>query len=225
MMATVLKSRLIQHGDNTASVEVFNWEDVAAKAKAYLAEVRSQAAAILEQAKSESEKLCREAEQQGRTSGMNEVQQQAEKLATKLTTERVGKATQSIHSLADELEQATQQWLRQWQHETVPLAVAIAERLVHRQIDVDPTILLDWLQESVRMIQSDVKLELRIHPEDVRSLGESLSDFIAQQQGRNTIMLVEDASIERHGMVLRTSETTIDQRLSKQLERLREELQ
>ncbi len=224
-MATVLKSRLVQSGENTASIEVFNWEDVAGKAKAYLAEVRQQATAILEQAKADSDRLCKEAEQRGRTTGMNDVQQQAEKLAGKLATERVNQASKSIHSLADELEQATHQWLRQWQHETVPLAIAIAERLVHRQIEIDPSILLDWLHESVRLVQSDTRLELRMHPDDIASLGESLEEFVEQQKNRTAIQLIPDNNIERHGMVLRTPESTIDQQLSTQLERLREELQ
>jgi flagellar assembly protein FliH len=224
-MAFVLKSKHLQIGENTASVEVFNWEDVADKARAYLASIREQADGLLKQAQRESEKLRAEAEQQGRELGQNDVAQQADKLANKLANERVVQAGRTLQTLADELEQATQQWLRQWQHETVPLAVSIAERLVHRQIEIDPSILLDWLNESIRLVQTDHRLELLMNPSDIERLGTSLTDFIEQQKHRMTIQLTSDPTIEKHGVVLRSSESTIDQQVATQLERLREELQ
>jgi flagellar biosynthesis/type III secretory pathway protein FliH len=224
-MAFVLKSKQHQFGENTASIEVFNWEDVAEKARAYLASIREQADALLKQAQQESEKLRIQAEQQGRELGQNDIAQQADRLANKLANERVAQASQSLQALATELEQATHQWLRQWQHETVPLAVSIAERLVHRQIEIDPTIILDWLNESIRLVQTDHRLDLRMNPADIERLGSSLTDFIEQQKNRMTIQLSSDPSIEKHGIVLQTSESTINQQITTQLERLREELQ
>jgi flagellar assembly protein FliH len=224
-MAFVLKSKQHQFGENTASIEVFNWEDVAEKARAYLASIREQADALLKQAQQESEKLRIQAEQQGRELGQNDIAQQADRLANKIANERVAQASQSLQALATELEQATHQWLRQWQHETVPLAVSIAERLVHRQIEIDPTIILDWLNESIRLVQTDHRLDLRMNPADIERLGSSLTDFIEQQKNRMTIQLSSDPSIEKHGIVLQTSESTINQQITTQLERLREELQ
>ncbi|MFN9916753.1 MAG: FliH/SctL family protein, partial [Pirellulaceae bacterium] len=130
-----------------------------------------------------------------------------------------------MEALAEELEQATHQWLRQWQHETIPLAISIAERLVHRQIELDPSILLNWLQESVRLAQGNQKLELRMHPSDIQVLGAALEQFINQQRHRMAIELIEDPAVERHGIILQAVELTIDQPLSAQLSRLREELQ
>ncbi len=224
-MAFVLKSKQLKFGENTASIEVFNWEDVAEKARAYLASIREQADGLLKQAQQDSEKLRAQAEQQGRELGQNDIAQQADRLANKLANERVAQASQTLQVLANELEQATHQWLRQWQHETVPLAVSIAERLVHRQIEIDPTIILDWLNESIRLVQTDHRLDVRMNPSDIERLGSSLTDFIEQQKNRMTIQLTSDPAIEKHGIVLQTSESNINQQITTQLERLREELQ
>jgi flagellar biosynthesis/type III secretory pathway protein FliH len=224
-MATVLKSKQLQLGENTASVEVFNWEDVATKARAYLATVKQQAQEILDQANQQSQELRQQAERDGIAAGQGDITTRAEKLANQLATERVKQATVQLHGLAEELEQASHQWLRQWQHEMVPLAIAMAERLVHRQIELDPSIMLDWLQESVRMIQSQQKVELRVHPQDAEILGASLTDFIEQQKHRVSIELVLDEAIARRGLKLRTAEMNIDQQIQSQLDRLEQELQ
>jgi flagellar assembly protein FliH len=223
-MATVLKSKQFPEGINTANIEVFNWEDVATRARTYISSVREQAQEILRQANDEAAKLRQAAQEQGRAAGQSDIVSTAESLATKIANQRIQNATQSLASLADELEHATQQWLRQWQHETIPLAVSIAERLVRRQLEIDPTILLQWLQDSVRLVQGTQKIQLRMNPSDIEILGGALTDLLADLKSQMEIELIADASIAKHGLTLRSSEMFIDQQLRTQLDRLREEL-
>ncbi|MDZ4851532.1 MAG: FliH/SctL family protein [Pirellulaceae bacterium] len=224
-MATVLKQKQFLDGVNTAKAEVFNWEDVAARARTYLASVREQADEILRKAVEDARSVKTLAQEQGRTAGQSDIVATAETMASKIANQRISNATQSIHALADELEAATQHWLRQWQHETVPLAVSIAERLVHRQIEIDPTILLQWLQDSVRMVQGGQTVQLRMNPSDIKTLGPALPKLLEELKSRLAIELIEDSSIALHGLVLRSSELMIDQQLRTQLDRLQEELQ
>ncbi len=223
-MATILKSKNFPDGINTAKAEIFNWEDVATRARTYLASVREQADEMLRQATIESAKIRQSAQELGRAAGQSDIVATAETLATQIANQRIHSATQSIQALSDELEQATQQWLRQWQHETVPLAVSIAERLVHRQLEIDPTILLQWLQDSVRMIQGGQQVQLRMNPSDIQVLGNALTKIVDDLKSRMTIELISDETIAQHGLVLRTSEMMIDQQLRTQLDRLQEEL-
>lgn len=223
-MATILKSKQFLDGINTAKAEVFNWEDVASRARTYLESVREQANEILRQATLESTQLRESAHDQGRAAGQSDIVATAETMASQIANQRISSATQSIHALADELEQATQQWIRQWQHETVPLAVSIAERLVHRQLEIDPTILLQWLQDSVKLIQATQHAKLRMHPTDIQILGPALTRLLEDLNSRISIELISDESISPHGLVLRTSDMMIDQQLQTQLERLKEEL-
>ncbi len=223
-MATVLKSKQFPEGINTANIEVFNWEDVATRARTYLASVREQASDILRHATEESSKLRQAAQEQGRAAGQSDIVATAETLASKIANQRINSVAQTIHTLAEELEQATQQWLRQWQHETIPLAVSIAERLVCRQLEIDPTILLQWLQDSVRLVQGTQKIQLRMHPADIQVLGPALTQVLDDLRRRMEIELVSDESMARHGLIFQSSEMLIDQQLRTQLDRLREEL-
>jgi flagellar assembly protein FliH len=223
-MATVLKSKQFPDGINTANIEVFNWEDVATRARTYIASVREQANEMIREANEEAKKIRHSAQEQGRAAGQNDIVSTAESLASQLANQRVNNAAKSISKLADELEEATQQWLRQWQHETIPLAVSIAERLVRRQLEIDPTILLQWLKDSVRLVQDNQKVQLRMHPSDIELLGSSLTELLDNLKGRTDIELISDESIAKHGLTLRSAEMFIDQQLITQLDRLREEL-
>ncbi len=224
-MATILKSRQIADGTNVGQIEVFNWEDVASRAKQYLQTVRDQAAEMLRSANEESQKIRQYAQEQGLAAGQGDLQATAQSMANQMAEERILNATKNMELLADQLEQSMHQWLRQWQHETVPLAIAIAERLVHRQIEIDPTILLNWLQDSVRLLQGNQVVQLRMNPLDIATLGTGLDRLLENIGAKMSIELVPDETIGKHGLRLQSPDTTIDQQLSVQFERLREELQ
>ncbi len=105
----------------------------------------------------DSEKLRAQAEQQGRELGQNDIAQQADRLATSSPMNASLKPAKRF-MFCNRIRTSNPSMARQWQHETVPLAVSIAERLVHRQIEIDPSIILDWLNESIRLVQTDHRL-------------------------------------------------------------------
>ncbi len=85
------------------------------------------------------------------------------------------------------------------QHETVPLAIAIAEKLVARQIDSDPEILMNWIANSVHTIQSARKIQLRMNPLDASHMKSSLDSLLLEMQRTVSIELIEDEKVQREG--------------------------
>lgn len=223
-MASVFKSRSLPPGVNTAQTEVFNWEDVAGRAKQYIDTVREQAQQILRDSQVEAEKLKSAAHNQGIQSGESHVERLAMQMASQIAEKRVQEAANSVRVLCENLETATQQWLRQWQHETITLSIAIAEKLLARQIESDPTILIEWIEDSVRMVQSQRQIQLKIHPEDAQRLSSALTDLVDEMKPSMEIQVTEDVSVGRFGVVLQTADSTIDRSMQTQLKRLTEEL-
>ena len=223
-MANVLKSRHFLEGVNTAQTEVYNWEDVAARAKMYLDTVREQAAKLLADARQEAETLRLQAASNGAAEGQQQIAGEAARLAQNMAQQQVRDAMKSIETLSVELQAGAEKWLRQWQHETVPLAIAIAEKLVARQIESDPEILLKWIQETIRLAQSTTNYRLRLHPQTIANLQPALDDIVAELSRTRSIALLEDPNVQLHGVVLDTQDGQIDMQLRSQLERLREEL-
>ncbi|MFY7878248.1 MAG: FliH/SctL family protein [Pirellula sp.] len=223
-MASVFKSRALPPGVNTAQTEVFNWEDVASRAKQYIDTVREQAQQILRDSQVEADRMKAAAHDEGIRGGESHVERLAMQMASQIAEKRVQDAANSVRILCEDLEVATQGWLRQWQHETITLSIAIAEKLLARQIESDPTILIEWIEDSVRMVQSQRHIQLRIHPEDAQRLSSALTDLVEDMKPSMEIQVTEDVSVGRFGVILQTADSTIDRSMQTQLKRLTEEL-
>ena len=224
-MANVLKSKTFSLGTNTAQTEVFNWEDVASRAKQYIDTVREQAQQLLQESKIECARMQVQAKEEGTRLGENHIERLAMQMAGQIAEKRVQEAAQSVKSLCEDLETATQQWLRQWQHETITLAIGISEKILARQIESEPSILISWIEDSVRLIQGQRQIVLRIHPEDAQRLSSALSELVDDMKPSVEIQVVEDVAVGKFGVILQTPDTTIDRSLQMQLKRLVEELQ
>ena len=224
-MASVIKSNAFTLGTNTAQTEVFNWEDVASRAKQYIDTVREQAQQLLRESQVECTRIQALAKEEGTRLGENQVERLAMQMAGQIAEKRVQEAASSVKVLCEDLEAATQQWLRQWQHETITLAIGISEKILSRQIESDPSILISWIEDSVRLIQGQRQILLRIHPEDAARLTTALSELIEDMQPSVEIQVVEDVAVGKFGVILQTPDTTIDRSLQTQLKRLVEELQ
>lgn len=223
-MATVLKIGQLKEGSNTAQAEVFNWEDVASRATDFLDSVKAEARTMLDNCAKECDALREKARQQGMNDGMAHVERLAEQIAARQAAEKVQQAAQSIQQICDDLEEATKQWLREWQHETVAIAIGIAEKLVARQIQSDPSILLQWIEDTVRLIHSQRKITIRLHAEDAMILSAALTEMLESSSPNTEIQLIDDPSVGRFGAVIQTADTTIDRSLAVQLQRLEQEL-
>jgi flagellar biosynthesis/type III secretory pathway protein FliH len=224
-MASVIKSNAFTLGTNTAQTEVFNWEDVASRAKQYIDTVREQAQQLLRDSQIECTRMQALAKDEGTRLGEKQVEGLAMQMAGQIAEKRIQEAACSVKALCEDLETATQQWLRQWQHETITLAIGISEKILSRQIESDPSILISWIEDSVRLIQGQRQILLRIHPEDAARLSSAISELIEDMQPSIEIQVVEDVAVGKFGVILQTPDTTIDRSLQTQLKRLVEELQ
>jgi flagellar assembly protein FliH len=223
-MATVLKTRVFHAGVNTAQAEVFNWEDVAARAKEYLDSVRAEGRQLIEKCQRECEQLRARAVEEGKNVGEAHVERLAHQIANQVATDRVQSASQSIQHVCDDLERATFDWLREWQHETVAMAVGIAEKLMMKQMSHDSSILLKWIEDTVRLVHGQKRITIRLHSEDALILSSAIPELLEKIAPDVEIQIIDDPTVGRCGVVIQTPDTTIDRTIAAQLKRLEQEL-
>ena len=80
------------------------------------------------------------------------------------------KAVSYLNAIADTLGGLTelrQRICREAHEELVALAVAVAERLVHRELTVDRSLLLERVQEFLTELDDPTSITLRMHPLDL----------------------------------------------------------
>ena len=186
--------------------------------------VRQQARAILEQCQQECEAIRETTKQQAIDEGQAIIDQLARQQAEQIAEERITQVLGRVDTLCEGLEQATEEWLRNWQHETVSLAIKIAEKLLVRQIESDPTILLTWIEDMVKLVQGQRRMIIKLSSHDAMQLSGVLSELIERLSPGVEFQVIEDASFSSGSVVLETPETTLDRSLKTQLERLQQEL-
>lgn len=186
--------------------------------------VMAQARAILQQCQVDCEKLRDQARKEAVEEGRAVIDQLAHQQAETLVSQQMADIVARVDTICNALEGATEQWLRQWQHETVSLAIKIAEKLMVRQIESDPSILLAWIEEMVRLVQTQRQLTIKLHTTDAMKLADALPALIARLSPGIDFQVVDDPGLEPCSVVIQTPSTTLDRSLKTQLERLEQEL-
>ncbi len=102
------------------------------------------------------------------------------------------------------------------EHEIVRLAAAIAERVIHRSIGADESIVLDTVRAAIARITSRERVVVRMNPADI--------DIIRDHRERVTagadiehLKIVEDQRVDRGGVIVETESGTIDGRIATQI--------
>ena len=210
-MASILKPKFLSGNQPTAT-------------PAPIESVLAQSKAILEQCQKECESLREQTRQQAVEEGQAIIDQLAKSQAESLVQEKISHVLERVDSVCDALENATQQWLRAWQHETVSLAIKIAEKVISRQIESDPTILITWLEDLVQLVQSQRRLTIKLNSQDALQLADALPELIERFSPSVEFQIVDDPNMERCSVVIDAPETTLDRSIKTQLDRLEQEL-
>ncbi len=127
-----------------------------------------------------------------------------------------------LQAALNELQTRRDRWLDQFQHETVKLGIAIAERLLRRTLAVDPKATVDLMRTALDWAVGAEHIRVRCHPDDCDVIEQTAA---SQRSGlSNDILFVRDDVIARGGCVVETTQGVIDARLETILDRIAEEL-
>lgn len=108
--------------------------------------------------------------------------------------------------------------LQRSERELVKLAVAMAERIVRRSIDVDPDLLLVIARVAMDRLGERTAATIHLHPTDCEAV--SRHDL----QTTQAIQLVADANVARGGCIVKSAIGEIDAGITAQVQELSREL-
>ncbi len=119
--------------------------------------------------------------------------------------------TQALKELAS----ARPALLRDAEAELVDLALAIAHRILRRQLAIDRDALQGLVKSALEKMQAQQICRVRVHPELSGALRHAL-----ERQGQGALEVVEDASLSFGGILLETARGNLDASLETQLEEI-----
>ena len=220
-MATIIKNQNhAQPTKKTLRPIAYNMTDMSQQADAYLEAVRQGAAKIIQRAQEEAINIKEQAEQAGRKAARDAVES--------ILDEKVSRQMQSLipalNQAVSQIEDSKGQWLCHWETSVVTLALAIAERIIRREIKETPELTLEWISEALRLATGSADITVRLCPTDHQTLRTEADSLTGLFFPLATANIVSDPNITQGGCRVDTEFGTIDQQIETQLARVKEEL-
>ncbi len=188
---------------------LFNFEDITDQAQSYLDNVRVKAGEIVTKAQADATAVRQAAVEEGQRAGYEQVEEIVRR---------------ELSGVIEEIRQAKQAWLSQWEAGAVHVAAAIAQRLIRRELSQDPEITLTLVREALELAAGSAHLRIHLNPVDVEKIGQRVEVLTRELSSLATAEIVADTEITSGGCRVETQFGIIDQQFEAQLERIEEEL-
>ncbi|MEX0745790.1 MAG: FliH/SctL family protein [Phycisphaeraceae bacterium] len=207
---------------------VLDLGDLGRQAARLRAAAEAKAAQILDDAEREARTLIDSAAAKGREQG------HAEGHAAGLAEGREQGRREALEQAAAQFETLQQTWadaLRRWEAHcdqvdrearqgVLNFALKVAEKLVHRTIEVDERVVVGQLAEALGQVLHATHVSVNVHPDDRAVLDEALPELLAEFNQLERIKLTDDPAVGRGGCVVRHGQGRIDATIDTQLRRV-----
>jgi flagellar assembly protein FliH len=194
--------------------------DISHEVQSRLEDAQAAAAHLLDQAREASERLRADAEQQGLQRARQTVDQQ---LRAELDT-RLDSALPALKDAIESVHREKAKHLRRCEQHVVQLAIAIAQRLVRRELKQKPEIALDLVREALDLAAGHERIKLHLNPTDHETLGDRMVLLARDVRDATHTDIIADPQVSPGGCIVTTEYGVIDQRVETQLARIEEEL-
>jgi flagellar assembly protein FliH len=210
----------------------FQFADIERECDTRLQQACEQAEKLVLAAQAESERILQQAHEDGYAAGLEAGRADAQNELKPRVAEEVQQRLQSrltpvISALTDatsRLVEDREQILLRWEKSAIGLSVAIARRIVRRELQLSPEPPRALIAEALELASAASSIVLRLHPDDVAELESSSVEWKQLIQLHRNLNVIPDLSIDRGGCLVETPEGEIDGRIETQFTRIVTEL-
>lgn len=203
--------------------ETVNWQQLRSDAEAIVDRAAGDAESLIRQAERKAidlvanaqariAKLEEDARESGHEQGFTAGKSAAEdELAPVITT---------IRELIESVRAQRSAVIAAAEPELARLAMAIAERVVHSELQTNQNVIIENVREALTRLVSHEVVTLRVNPIDLDMIRQHRDEIIASGDVEH-LRIVEDQRVDRGGVVVETDAGTIDSKISTQLREAR----
>lgn len=227
----VIETGRILKADNLAQRGLpvsFQYADIEQRCDAQLQAAEAQAEQILLAAEAHAEELRAEAWQLGHTTGSllaeSEFEAAVETEVQQRLQERLRYLVPALQTATNQLIQDREQILLQWESAAIQLSLTLAERIVRRELQLQPEVPRALIAEILQLTAGASSIVLRLNPADVQEIETHSADWHELFSTSATLKVIADPQVTRGGCLVETPQGEIDGRIETQLVRLASEL-
>jgi flagellar assembly protein FliH len=207
---------------------VLDLGDIGAQAARIRAAAQTQAQQIIANAQAKAEQIAKErgeeAEQLGYNDGLErglaEGREQGRAEALAQSAEQLRQITAAWSQVATDWEQQRTEMEREARQAVLEFALRTAEKVVHRVIEVDESVVVDQAAQALSMVLSAHDASVRVHPVDRPMLEEALPELLNELATLEHIDVTDDETITPGGCVVAFGQGRVDATIETQIQRL-----
>jgi len=138
--------------------------------------------------------------------------------------QELAQAFQAVELSVEGLKSARSDVWKQSEQAILKLAFMIAEKVIHREVSTDRTVVIDVVKHALGCIQEKDDMTIKLNPRDYDYIAETKPDFLSTQGLVESFVLERDDRIKPGGAVIATRYAEVDARLEEQLNNILESL-
>ncbi|MGY8771569.1 MAG: FliH/SctL family protein [Pirellulales bacterium] len=217
---SVIKANTIVEQQHDVTPVSFNFNDVQNAAQGQLNQIKLKAADVIKQALAEAEELRLKAEQQGQVDAVRN----ARKSLKQEVEAQAATIIPALKNVVDQITQAKQQWIQQWESSAIHVAVAVAEKIIHREIENRPEISQEMIRQTLSMASGCGQIKVHLNPKDIESMQRTSEMVLKEISQLAPSDIVPNENIAQGGCFVETQFGSIDNTIESQLKRIESEL-
>jgi flagellar assembly protein FliH len=191
-------------------------DTASAQGEAILHRAAQHAREVVDRAVAQAAQIEAEAQERGHAEGIVSGRAAAEAQAA----DAIG----AIQELVESVRAQRHLVIESAEPEIVRLAMAIAERIVHQQISIDPNVIVESVRHALTRLANREIITLRVNPADLETIRKHREEF-ANSNEIEHLRIIEDQRVDRGGVIIETEAGTIDAKVATQLREARRVLQ
>ncbi len=149
--------------------------------------------------------------------------EQGKKDGEELGRRQLEVTAQRLNKLMEAIEGQGRTFFQKYEVQLIKLAMEAASQIVLRQIELDPTIVVDAVKSAFEKVIEGSHVRIRLHPKDV----ELVSEYLTRDQnisGSHPLDIIPDPSISQGGCLIETEFGLVDATVETRMESVRQEI-
>lgn len=192
--------------------------DAETEAARVVDEGRKAAKTMLAEAEAKIEELRQAAYDEGFARGHAEGLAKGEMDGLAKAQGTVDEAIEKSQRLIGMAEEQARQALAEAEREMVELALAVASKILAKEIAENPTVVLPIVRAAIDKVRDQEQVTVRVHPDDYELVLAARLELSSMLSRDNALSVVADGALKSGDCVLDTPYGTVDARIDTQLE-------
>ncbi|MDQ7779294.1 MAG: FliH/SctL family protein [Planctomycetota bacterium] len=220
-------SRLIKGASDSCAIGAspLNLESIEREAAAVIAAAQARAREIIKAAMVESERLKQAAAEQGiqegRKAGTEAGVTEGRQMGLHETQKKLAAESGGLLKLQAELVKGLEEKLKFAEKgaklDLIRLAISIAERIVKKEVKIDPSVLQANVARAVDLIGKKQQLVVSVNPSDLAAAEKLLPGMLRSFEGVDSAKVESDPGVASGGCIVRSGTASVNADIATQL--------